>query len=383
MKFFFTLFSVAWASSNQNQTILQNLFTNNRTSIFASLLSLPDFRNITNQLHSPNNNNITLFAPSDESFKKAGVSNSSSVSQNVTLKDLLYNWLDYHIVANETYLFPSEQGLDNQTANNSMIYMYHEGSQSQRRILKTSLVRFASETGNQTSSSSTAGAGSNGNQTSSISSNYTSNQVLIVDPYTNQIIHGNPSQPANVTQANQISSNGVFHVIDDVLEVPQNITNALSQLNQTDAWNSLSQNDTSMADSSQTLMTFFIPSNQAIQSQPSSSSNSSLNLQDYFVNGTAYYSPLFFSSQNQTNQTSQQGNQTMEMQFSIQLASGKNLSVTMQNDTFLFNGTRSIYSDVLVENGVVYVIDGLWNNSTQGSNSTQAMNIPSLRRIIQ
>lgn len=382
MKFlsFFLISSAVLASessspSNQNQTILQNLFVNNQTKIFATLLSLPDFRNVTNQLHSQNQGNLSLFAPSDQAFQNLGVSNSSMVAQNATLKVFLNDWLQYHIVPNVTYIFPSLNGSSqgNQSAIENQTMLYHQGSESARRILSTELVRFANQSmsGNQTAVSS-------GNATS-LSSNYTQYQVLIVDPEKKQVINGNSLNPANVTEPNQLCSNGVFHVIDSVLLVPQNITQTLKQMNQTSALDSISSNS-SMIVNQTSLLTFFVPNNQAISASNSTANQSSaFNLQDYLINGTAYYSPLFLAqAQNSSNSSGQ--NYSIPLNTTIQVSSGKNVTVSLQNNTLYFNGTRAVYSDVLVENGVMYILDGTFQGNQTANSTTVNQNVLSMRK---
>ncbi|KIW30456.1 uncharacterized protein PV07_06198 [Cladophialophora immunda] len=171
-------------------------------------------------------------------------------------------------------------------------------------------------------------------------------------------------------------SGGVVHIIDDVLTVPQNISDTAVQLNLSAAAGALTSADLVTTVDTLSDVTLFVPNNEAFEAIGSALPNlttqdlSSI-LQYHLVQGAVGYSTLL---QNGTVQTVQ----------------GNDLTITVEDGEVFVNSARVVVPDVLVANGVVHVIDNVLNpnnatampNPSQGSGSpafsgaSSASNIP-------
>lgn len=159
---------------------------------------------------------------------------------------------------------------------------------------------------------------------------------------------------ANLTGEPLNFTGGVVHIIDNVLLIPQNVSETATQLNLTAVAGALA--NASLVEAVDYLedVTIFVPNNEAFAAIGSALPNLTTEqltaiLTYHVVNGTVGYSNML---ENGTSLTTLQGN---------------NVTVTIEDDDDIFiNGAKVVIPDVLVANGVVHVIDNVLNpeNST-------------------
>jgi uncharacterized surface protein with fasciclin (FAS1) repeats len=174
-------------------------------------------------------------------------------------------------------------------------------------------------------------------------------------------------QNSTVTNSTNFT-NGVIHIIDRVLTVPQNISTTAVQLNLTSAAGALTQAELVTTLDYLSDVTVFVPNNEAFQSIGSALPNLTMEqvtsiLTYHVVNGTVGYSTDL------TNGTS------------LTTLQGSNLTVYLEDDRVFVNSAEVVIPNVLVANGVVHVIDNVLNpeNATataDPSASTQAPAFP-------
>lgn len=159
---------------------------------------------------------------------------------------------------------------------------------------------------------------------------------------------------ANLTGEPLNFTGGVVHIIDNVLLIPQNVSETATQLNLTAAAGALTEAD--LVDSVDAVMdaTFFIPNNEAFAAIGSALPNLTSEqltaiLSYHVVNGTVGYSNM------------------LENGTQLPTLGGANVTITVEEDGDVFvNGAKVVIPDILVANGVVHVIDNVLNpeNST-------------------
>lgn len=160
---------------------------------------------------------------------------------------------------------------------------------------------------------------------------------------------------ANLTGEPLNFTGGVVHIIDNVLLIPQNLSETATQLNLTAAAGALTEADLVESVDHIADSTFFVPSNEAFARIGSALPNLTTEqltsiLTYHVVNGTVGYSNLL-----------ENGTQLPTLQ-------GANVTITVEESGSVFvNGAKVVIPDVLVANGVVHVIDNVLNpeNSTQ------------------
>jgi uncharacterized surface protein with fasciclin (FAS1) repeats len=147
---------------------------------------------------------------------------------------------------------------------------------------------------------------------------------------------------------------GVVHIIDNVLLIPQNVSETATQLNLTAAAGAIANASLDADVDYLEDVTIFVPNNEAFAAIGSALPNLTTEqltaiLTYHVINGTVGYSDLL---ENGTQLTTLQGN---------------NVTVTVEDDDDVFiNGAKVVIPDVLVANGVIHVIDNVLNpeNST-------------------
>jgi uncharacterized surface protein with fasciclin (FAS1) repeats len=174
-------------------------------------------------------------------------------------------------------------------------------------------------------------------------------------------------QNSTVTNSTNFT-NGVIHIIDRVLTVPQNISTTAVALNLTSAAGALIQADLVTTLDYLSDVTVFVPNNEAFQNIGTALPNLTMEevtsiLTYHVVNGTVGYST---SLMNGTSLTTLQGS---------------NLTVYLEDDRVFVNSAEVVIPNVLVANGVVHVIDNVLNpmNATATADpnaSTQAPAFP-------
>ncbi|KAI7381109.1 hypothetical protein KC336_g18884 [Hortaea werneckii] len=166
-------------------------------------------------------------------------------------------------------------------------------------------------------------------------------------------------QVSTVAQPNVNYTNGVVHIIDEVLMIPGNLTSTAQNANLT-AFLGAAQN----ASIASTLLgaedlTIFAPSNAAFQDIGSLTGNLTMeqlaNILSYHViNGTVAY----------TSDLSNTSLPTLE---------GSDVQITISNGSVMVNNATVTNANILFSGGVIHVIDQVLNpNSTSGSSSNSS-----------
>jgi len=130
---------------------------------------------------------------------------------------------------------------------------------------------------------------------------------------------------------------GSVYTIDGLFTVPTNLSNTLATLPDTTTFGALlSSSNMSASLDAQTGGTFFIPSNTALATNQTLSPNA---LQNYVVNDFSGYLPSLSDGQ------------------TLRTANGGVLTVTITDGVYYINGSRIISSNIILENGVAYVLE--------------------------
>jgi len=168
-------------------------------------------------------------------------------------------------------------------------------------------------------------------------------------------------QVSTVAQPNVNYTNGVVHIIDDVLMIPGNLTSTAQNANLT-AFLGAAEN----ASVASTLLgaedlTIFAPSNSAFQDIGSLVGNLTMeqlaNILSYHViNGTVAYSSDLSNT-------------------SLPTLEGSDVQITISNGSVMVNNATVTNANILFAGGVIHVIDQVLNpnsNSSSSSNSTSS-----------
>ncbi|CAF9912377.1 MAG: hypothetical protein GOMPHAMPRED_007644 [Gomphillus americanus] len=301
--------SVAAQNSTSNTTLASVLTSNSNLSNLTSLVTSLNLVDTLSQL-----TNVTILAPSNAAFTK--FMNSSVANTTLGDKGLLTALLTYHVL--------------NGTINSSQIA-------SMPTFVPTHL-------------------------TNELVSNVTDGQRVeaLNSSGTISFLSGLLTN-STVTQADITYNNGIIHVIDTVLEPPQDVAETAEAFNLTAIVGALTT--LSLADivDETSDLTIFAPNNDAFQAIASVLSNASTDtlksvLTYHVIPGKVLYSPLI-----------ENGTQTT--------LNNSTLTLTVANGSVFVNQARVVTPNVLVANGVVHVIDSVLNpgsNATAGSNSSTA-----------
>merc|ERR1712070_1019939 len=169
-------------------------------------------------------------------------------------------------------------------------------------------------------------------------------------------------QVSTVAQPNVNYTNGVVHIIDEVLMIPGNLTSTAQNANLT-AFLGAAQN----ASVAQTLLgaedlTIFAPSNSAFQDIGSLVGNITMDmladiLSYHVINGTVAYSSDLSNT-------------------SLPTLEGSDVQITIANGSVMVNNATVTNANILFAGGVIHVIDQVLNpnsnSSSSSSNSTSS-----------
>merc|ERR1711939_923693 len=192
---------------------------------------------------------------------------------------------------------------------------------------------------------------------SSMYSNVTGGQVVAaqMEDGEAQFVSG-LKQVSTVSEANVNYTNGVVHIIDEVLMIPGNLTSTAQNANLT-AFLGAAQN----ASVASTLLgaedlTIFAPSNAAFQAIGSLTSNLTMDqlaniLSYHVIEGTVAYS----SDLSNTSLTTLQGD---------------DVEITIANGSVMVNNATVTNANILFAGGVIHVIDQVLNPNQMSSNSS-------------
>ncbi|KAK4502869.1 hypothetical protein PRZ48_006295 [Zasmidium cellare] len=163
-------------------------------------------------------------------------------------------------------------------------------------------------------------------------------------------------QRSNVVMANVNVTNGVVHVIDQVLTIPGNVSSTALAANLTALAGALqATNLTDTLDSTPDI-TVFAPTNAAFEDIGSALANLTVEqatqiLGYHVINGSVAYSSLLSNGS------------------SVDTLAGPPVNITIEDGEVFVNSARVIAADILVSGGVVHVIDSVLNpNSTLAPN---------------
>jgi uncharacterized surface protein with fasciclin (FAS1) repeats len=156
------------------------------------------------------------------------------------------------------------------------------------------------------------------------------------------------------------SRGGVVQVIDEILIPPFNLTYTLQAFNLTSFEGAAYTAQSDQEFSSTSNVTMFVPANSAFQALgPAISSMSSTELAtvlDYhLIDGAVLYST---SLTNGTKLTTKQGN---------------NVTIAHSSNNVYINSAQLLTSDILIENGVLHVIDNVLNPQSSGAQPNTAL----------
>ncbi|CAK7232272.1 hypothetical protein SEUCBS140593_008205 [Sporothrix eucalyptigena] len=174
-------------------------------------------------------------------------------------------------------------------------------------------------------------------------------------------------QNTTISTPNLNFTGGTLHIVDSVLSIPGDLNSTLVAANLTSADGALAKAGTDLTSQLAGLknVTVFVPSNSAFAAIANIAANwSNTQVEDilkyHIVDGTVDYSTLV---QNNTQADT--------------LGGGK-LSFTVDNGTIFVDSARIIEKDVLINNGVLHVIDGVLNpqNTTAKPNTSGTTDAP-------
>ncbi|CAM1502628.1 Fc.00g074040.m01.CDS01 [Cosmosporella sp. VM-42] len=152
---------------------------------------------------------------------------------------------------------------------------------------------------------------------------------------------------SNVTTADLNFTGGVIHIVNNVLQIPMNLTDTAIAADLTAVTGAVQAANLTKVVTDMTNITVFAPSNGAFASIASIFANLSSDdleniLKYHVVSGSVGYS-------------------NMLMNGSLDTAEGGKVNIQVDNGAVYVNEAKVIIPDVLIANGVVHVIDGVLN----------------------
>ncbi|KAH7322574.1 FAS1 domain-containing protein [Stachybotrys elegans] len=162
---------------------------------------------------------------------------------------------------------------------------------------------------------------------------------------------------SNVERADLNFTGGTIHIIDQVLNIPMNVTDTAVQTNLSASYGAIDRADLGQRIDDLRNITVFAPDNAAFREIASVAGNLSSSvladiLEYHVVQGPIGYSSTLTNS-------------------SLTTLNGRDVNITVVNQTVYVNEARVVIPDVLIANGVLHVVDGVLNpNNTQSSNPT-------------
>lgn len=160
-----------------------------------------------------------------------------------------------------------------------------------------------------------------------------------------------------VSQANVNYTNGVVHIIDQVLDIPGNLTSTLVNANLTALYGAVANASLASTLAGSEDLTIFAPSNAAFQDISSALANASMDdlasiLQYHVVEGTVAYSSELSNT-------------------SLQTLGGENVTITIEDGNVFVNSAQVQNADIFFAGGVIHVIDQVLNpNNMTNATST-------------
>jgi len=304
------------------------------------------------------------YAQEDSGSGSSGMTNLtallSSTDSLSSLNDLVGNYPDFAATLasweNVTILAPSNDALE--TLMNSDAGSMLDNDQFVQSLLRYHVLQSTVYASDITQTPIFAPTYLN----SSMYSNVTGGQVVEARMQDDEVqFVSGLKQVSTVAQPNVNYTNGVVHIIDDVLMIPGNLTSTAQNANLT-AFLGAAEN----ASVASTLLgaedlTIFAPSNSAFQDIGSLVGNLTMeqlaNILSYHViNGTVAYSSDLSNT-------------------SLPTLEGSDVQITISNGSVMVNNATVTNANILFAGGVIHVIDQVLNpnsNSSSSSNSTSS-----------
>merc|ERR1712113_1133834 len=192
---------------------------------------------------------------------------------------------------------------------------------------------------------------------SSMYSNVTGGQVVAaqMEDGEAQFVSG-LKQVSTVSEANVNYTNGVVHIIDEVLMIPGNLTSTAQNANLTAFLGAASNASVAETLLGSEDLTIFAPSNSAFQDIGSLTGNLTMDmladiLSYHVIEGTVAYS----SDLSNTSLTTLQGD---------------DVEITIANGSVMVNNATVTNANILFAGGVIHVIDQVLNPNQMSSNSS-------------
>jgi len=291
---------------------------------------------------------LTVFVPSNSAWDALGIPQDVDVSRlTAKQKLLLFNTMLYHII------------------NGNLSSDHIQGQMFPQTLLtNTSFVRLSASTANMSASAMQQ------NQTQTQSSNATTSgsadnaQVLHINR-TNDVIlilrglgRNAVADFANVTRADVQGSNGVAHVIDSFLLIPNSVAGTVLGANMSEFIYHLARTELFPMVEATPNITVFMPVDAAFKNLSSMKADMSawdLDATDMKMHVLQGVHHLFNQTGNFTN------------------LAGQNLTFTFNNNTgdSMVENARVLVSDVIITNGVMHVVDKVLmvprNNTAESS----------------
>merc|ERR1712032_1789231 len=299
------------------------------------------------------------YAQEDSGSGSSGMTNLtallSSTDSLSSLNDLVGNYPDFAATLasweNVTILAPSNDALE--TLMNSDAGSMLDNDQFVQSLLRYHVLQSTVYASDITQTPVFAPTYLN----STMYSNVTGGQVVEARMQDNEVqFVSGLKQVSTVAQPNVNYTNGVVHIIDNVLMIPGNLTSTAQNANLT-AFLGAAQN----ASIASTLLgaedlTIFAPSNAAFQDIGSLTGNLTMNqlaniLSYHVIEGTVAYS----SDLSNTSLTTLQGD---------------DVQITIANGSVMVNNATVTNANILFAGGVIHVIDQVLNPNQMSSNSS-------------
>merc|ERR1712032_1579195 len=299
------------------------------------------------------------YAQEDSGSGSSGMTNLtallSSTDSLSSLNDLVGNYPDFAATLasweNVTILAPSNDALE--TLMNSDAGSMLDNDQFVQSLLRYHVLQSTVYASDITQTPVFAPTYLN----SSMYSNVTGGQVVEARMQDDEVqFVSGLKQVSTVAQPNVNYTNGVVHIIDDVLMIPGNLTSTAQNANLT-AFLGAAEN----ASVASTLLgaedlTIFAPSNSAFQDIGSLTSNLTMDqlaniLSYHVIEGTVAYS----SDLSNTSLTTLQGD---------------DVEITIANGSVMVNNATVTNANILFAGGVIHVIDQVLNPNSNSSSSS-------------
>ncbi|OTB02565.1 hypothetical protein M426DRAFT_193726 [Hypoxylon sp. CI-4A] len=177
--------------------------------------------------------------------------------------------------------------------------------------------------------------------------NVTGGQVVEARLYDNNVTFFSAlKENATIVTPNVNFTGGTIHIINTLLAIPTNITDTLSNANLTAAEGAISTNLTNSVGGGKDV-TIFAPNNDAFNAIGSITSNLTSDQLTSIVGYHVVNSSVLYSTQLDNS--------------TLTTVNGEKLTITVVNGTVYANSAKVTVPDILLENGVVHVIDQVLN----------------------